>query len=154
MSKDFSISIGGIKEISAAFKSSPVLVSKRINEAIKKSIITLLGEARKAETAVDTGYLRSPSMKTEFGNMTGSLKNTSKYSIFVHEGTRPHWPPIQAITPWAKRHGIPPFLVARSIARKGTKAVPFFDIAVQKSQNRIDQYFSLATENITKDLAV
>jgi len=43
-----------------------------------------------------------------------------KYAIFVERGTRPHWPPISAIEAWAIRHGIPPFLVARAIARYGT----------------------------------
>ena len=43
-----------------------------------------------------------------------------KYGIFVERGTRPHWPPLAAIRDWALRHGIPPFLVARAIARHGT----------------------------------
>lgn len=43
-----------------------------------------------------------------------------KYAIYVEEGTEPHWPPIDAITPWAERHGIPAFLVARKIAQEGT----------------------------------
>lgn len=38
-------------------------------------------------------------------------------------GSRPHWPPWgpgSELAGWAKRHGIPPFLVARAIATKGT----------------------------------
>lgn len=38
-------------------------------------------------------------------------------------GARPHWPPWGSgsqLEGWAKRHGIPPFLVAKTIATKGT----------------------------------
>lgn len=43
------------------------------------------------------------------------------YMPFLEEDTRPHWPPLAAIAPWAKAHGIAPFLVARAISRRGTK---------------------------------
>lgn len=41
----------------------------------------------------------------------------------VEAGSRPHWPPWgpgSALAAWANRKGIPPFLVARAIARRGT----------------------------------
>jgi hypothetical protein len=50
-----------------------------------------------------------------------------KYAIFVEKDTRPHWPPIAAITPWANRHGIEPFLVARAISKHGTKGIHMFE---------------------------
>lgn len=48
------------------------------------------------------------------------------YALYLEQGTSPHWPPIEAVTPWAERHGIEPFLVAKSISEKGTPAKPFF----------------------------
>lgn len=56
----------------------------------------------------------------------GTLTFTAPYALFVHEGTRPHWPPIQALEGWAKRHGFPnAYLVAKAIAMHGTKGTPF-----------------------------
>ena len=53
-----------------------------------------------------------------------SLRNRTKHWIFREDDTRPHWPPWGPDTPlhlWAMQHGIPPFLVARKIAREGTE---------------------------------
>lgn len=85
--------------------------------------------AAKQRCPVDEGNLRSSSrieMKDGRNGVEGSLTFAAPYAVFTHEGTRPHWPPIQALEKWAKRHGIPsPFLVARAIALHGTKAHPF-----------------------------
>lgn len=43
-----------------------------------------------------------------------------KYAIFVEEGTRPHRAPIEALRPWADRHGIPVGAVWHKIATEGT----------------------------------
>jgi hypothetical protein len=59
------------------------------------------------------------------------------YSIFVHEGTRPHWPPIAAIAPWATAHGISPFQAAKGIAAHGTKGRPFLKDAAEESVGKI-----------------
>lgn len=78
---------------------------------------------------VDEGELRASSeIRVEHGSRgpVGTLTFTAGHAVFVHEGTRPHWPPFQAVARWAARHGFPgPFLVARAIALKGTKGTPF-----------------------------
>lgn len=53
------------------------------------------------------------------------------YGPDVEYGTRPHWPPISAIAEWANAHGIPPFLVARAIARRGTAPHNMFGGALE-----------------------
>lgn len=57
--------------------------------------------------------------------------------VFVHEGTRPHWPPLAAITPWAVSKGIAPFLVARAIAEHGTEARPFLADPLHASEAKV-----------------
>ena len=52
----------------------------------------------------------------------GQVISTKRYAGWVDQGTRPHWPPPGALAGWAKRHGIPEFLVQRKIAEKGTPA--------------------------------
>lgn len=48
-------------------------------------------------------------------------EKADKYALPLEEGSRPHFPPIAALKGWADRHDIPVFLVARKIAREGTK---------------------------------
>jgi hypothetical protein len=145
------VKIHGLKEMQSAFKRSPKIVADEINSAIKKSILSILARAV-PKMPVDTNFLRSRNV-TIFSKLMGKLENRAPYAIFVHEGTKPHFPPLHAIERWANRHGIPPFLVARAIARKGTKGKPFYDIAVKESQTLINHIFSRALDNITIKLA-
>jgi hypothetical protein len=47
------------------------------------------------------------------------------HAAYVEYDTRPHMPPIDAITPWALDHGIDPWALARHIRFHGTAAHPF-----------------------------
>ena len=71
------------------------------------------------------------------------------YPLFVHEGTRPHFPPVDAITPWAERHGIPPFALALAIARHGTRANPWLQRTVDSLRSRLRNLNKLK-EGITR----
>jgi hypothetical protein len=64
------------------------------------------------------------------------------YGEFVREGTRPHFPPIEALIPWvmakwglageAARQGA--YRLALAISRRGTKANRYHDRALQESR--------------------
>lgn len=94
--------------------------------------------AAKRLCPVDTGRLRSSIRYAVFAthdNIYSMVGTDVAYAAFVHQGTKPHWPPMGAMQPWAKRHGFPAgsagaFLVARSIAQQGTPAVPFLIDAI------------------------
>lgn len=85
--------------------------------------------AAKQRCPVDQAKLRASSkieMKQGAHGPEGTLTFTETYAVFVHEGTRPHWPPLRALEGWARRHGFPnAYLVARAISIKGTKGTPF-----------------------------
>jgi hypothetical protein len=49
-----------------------------------------------------------------------------KYAVPLDQGSKPHFPPIEALQGWADRHGVPVWAVARKIAKKGTKARRFW----------------------------
>lgn len=84
------------------------------------------------------------------------------YGIFVHEGTRPHFPPVYIIQQWIIQKGLLKnakgkrvtlnrlgkkknydeyhstlksiaFLIARKIAKKGTVALPFLRLALNQN---------------------
>lgn len=58
------------------------------------------------------------------------------YAIYVHQGTRAHFPPPNAVAGWAMRHDFPAkggaFLVARAISRKAQPRKPFLLEAVRR----------------------
>lgn len=102
-----------------------------------------LGKMKKSHTAViDDAKL------PKWGRMeVRAVSNKgAPYPLFVHEGTRPHFPPVSAITPWANRHGIPPWALARSIAEKGTKANPWLERTVKKLAPKLKDLASLKAE--------
>lgn len=59
--------------------------------------------------------------------------NTS-YAIYVHEGTKAHWPPRDPIAKWLAFKGGNPrdaYRVQRAIARRGTAPRPFLSTALR-----------------------
>lgn len=87
MSSNISVEIEGLDEMKKAFDKSPALFVKIFDEAIKKTIFTLVGTSRQW-TPVDTGFLRETGMQTTFEALVGRLDNTAPYAVYVHEGTK------------------------------------------------------------------
>lgn len=95
----------------------------------------ILGKLRAVEVEakrrcpVDEGELRGSSkidMRIGSRGPEGTVTFSATHAVFVHEGTKPHWPPFDAVAKWAQRHGFPgPYLVAKAIALKGTKGTPY-----------------------------
>ena len=129
MSDKFKFEIQGIKEFMEA--NDKIVASKR-----KKIQTLVLRRAMDIRTgamdklrdlkAIDLGHLRN-SILVEIteDKLNAEIGPTSPYGPYIEFGTQPHWPPLDALEGWAKRHGIPAFLVARAIARRGTFARPY-----------------------------
>lgn len=118
---------------------------------------TLLMEKSISEAPASTGMLRK-SIKRDLYPLKAAIYPTVKYGIYVHEGTRPHWPPLGEIKPggsiyrWAVKKGIPPFLVARAIARHGTKAQPWMKQVTDKYKDEVNAIFEEALQRIAEKL--
>ncbi len=139
------------KQIDAMLTKFPMASKAAINTAFKKIIFNLLAKAR-PKTPIDKGFLRGAGMQTAFEELVGILKNTAPYARFVHDGTKPHMPPADAIAPWASRHGIPTFMVQRAIAKRGTKAQPFFADAIEESNMETNKFLDDALGDLIKHL--
>lgn len=93
--------------------------------------------------------------------VAGTGKNVP-YSIYRHEGTKPHFPPVEPIKAWVIRKGLVgkkaterslsrtkkgraaldeagqiAFLIARKILKSGTTGLPFLKMALEQNKSYI-----------------
>ena len=132
------VHISNIKEVQAALKKSPVIVSKHINKAINKSILEIRNSGMDT-TPVDTGRLRG-SYETKFGNLRGEVYPTANYAYFVHEGHRQT--PGRFVPAIGKR-----------LVKSFVKGNPFLKKAVNHSENKINQNFELGLKDSLSEIA-
>jgi hypothetical protein len=151
---EIKVTIKNWSKITKAFGKFPQITAKYMNEAIKLAIL----EIQRTTTPlvpVSEGKLRG-SIFTEFGVLKGVLGFNSDYAVYVHEGTRPHFPPFgpgTSVNRWSSLHGINPFLVARAISIRGTKPQPFLKEGVGRAQSLIDRRFADALDKIVQEVA-
>lgn len=131
------------RELHAAMVKAPTKVKAGLNTWVTKT--TLLTEREVKQEIpphVDTGQLLN-SVHSRIGDLKGEVTPTAKHAIYVDRGRRPgRMPPFQegtALNSWAKRKGMNPFLVARSIAKKGIKKHPFMEKAYSTVKPRAER---------------
>lgn len=109
--------------LKARFAKAPVKTLKAVKLGINAASIVVSRGMQKEAPQHDGALSRS--ITTTTTTYTAKVYPKAKYAIFVEKGTRPHFPPINAIEKWANDHGINPYVLAKSISKKGTKANPF-----------------------------
>lgn len=97
-------------------------------------------------------------------NITLSIENYWKY---VEYGTRPHFPPVDAIQKWIQVKPVLPqplkngklptqkqlaFLIARKISRVGTKPQPFFNPTLEDF-DLANKIYNAVMEEITEQIS-
>lgn len=146
------VTVQGLDKLVALGEKYPAVSEKYINMAINRSLVRILGE-EKQQAPVSTGNLRD-NWRLDMGRFTGTLASNAPYAAAVHEGSAPHMPPVNALTAWAGKHGIDPWVLAKSIAKNGTKANPFLKRAVELQAQNINGEFQTALDSILRDLTV
>ena len=143
-------------------------IEKEVVNVIKENDIIMDGSLRKSISSdvID----RSTSETISY---LGKVFGNVNYAVFVHEGTKPHFPPIEPIMHWVKRKGIGQqfyikskraiatkrksvrtksgfseqkyssevrsvaYAIAKSISRKGTRGIKFFEMALAQARPEI-----------------
>lgn len=121
-------------------------------EAMRDATLVVVRAARQG-ASVDTGRLRAsivPEVVQRNTVVTGIVGSNVVYAPYMELGTSPHWPPLKALEVWARRHGTVAFVVARAIAKKGTKARKFLWNAVQSSRNQIGEILGRTVGKVVK----
>lgn len=145
------VEIKGFNNLITKLNQYPAISEQFVNRAINRSLVRILGE-EKQQAPVHTGNLRD-NWKLDFGRFQGTLSSNAPYSMAVHFGTSPHAVPASALTAWAAKKGLNPWAVAKSIAKKGTKANPFLQKAVDLQRENINREFKDALDSINNELS-
>lgn len=129
----------------------PQVAEKYVGQAIQRALLRVMGAAKKEAPMGVTGFLAGKwNIKME--RFTGSLVSGSEHAVYVHNGTKPHWAPIDPLAKWAKRKGLNPYAVRNSIAMKGTRANPFLRRAVDQEVENIDKELDKGIKDILANI--
>lgn len=119
-----------------------------LRKVLKANIAALTGFIRAKvveRTPVNTGALRN-SIQEEIeerdDEIIGRVATNIEYAVPVEFGTKPHFPPIDPLTYWARRKlGISgaearsvAFRIARKIAQRGTEGYRMFEYGLEEGE--------------------
>lgn len=138
--------IEGLETLQKAL-ADPELVKGPIKDALTRAGLTVEARA-KQKAPVDTGRLRA-SIATKVEETRAIVGSNVLYASYVEFGTKPHFPPVSALTTWARRHGFDSaFVLARAISQRGTKAHPYLVPALLESKPDIESFLRDAARRI------
>ena len=157
------VDLSGLKALQAAFARAPEITIEELRRAMVEADSLLEREVKDA-TPTAAGTLRGSVTHTEEVSETGVIGMTFsplKYAEAVELGTKPHFPPIDALVDWVvQKLGVPEkrarsvaFLVARKISRSGTPAHGMFQRTLAWQKSQVESIFDRAVERITERLA-
>ena len=132
--KKFKIELMGGKEISDLLKRVPKEKEAEVRAEIGDMALRIQKRAKmylRTHEAMDTGNL-SNTVLAELSptKIEAEIGPTAKYGPYVEFGTKPHFPPMEALEAWARHHGFEsPWPICKAIAERGIKARPYLSSA-------------------------
>lgn len=119
-----------------AGKMGSVLYAVPVSRFFRSSGQTIKGRAQDNAPRFDGNLVNSIQVETDSGTPMRFVRvgTNAEYAEPVETGSRPHFPPLAAITPWAEAHDIEPFALALHISRVGTKPHPYLEPALTDSK--------------------
>lgn len=150
-----------VSQVEAKIEQFVLQVLLKIEQDAKQIIITG-GEGKPAYASGQLHKNMRHEIIKEAGRIIGvvGVGANVPYAIFRHEGTKPHFPPIEPIKKWVAikgllgKKGFSPktisgkkggesslnsiaFLIARKISKTGTQGLPFLKMALEANVNFI-----------------
>jgi hypothetical protein len=124
--------MGEIASFSLVWKGDQVNAQTRnamrwgIDSTMADCVTTACDRVPVGTTSFLKGSLKMHPAVDNVDNITGYWGSFDiKYAPFVEFGTRPHWPPVDAIAKSMKVDRSTAFLIARAISRYGTRPHPY-----------------------------
>ena len=146
------IEIKNFDKLIEMVERTPEISERHVNSAINKSLVRIFAEEKRQAPFGVTARLRDD-WELKVGRFEGFLKSRTPYAMGVHEGTPPHYVSPSELKSWAEKRGLNPYAVAHSIAKKGTMANPFFQRAVDLTEDSVNKEFDFALDAIVKEMS-
>jgi len=134
----FIYELRGDKELRKKFREMAEKESD-VKKAVGNAGLDVQRRARlrlRDENAWDTGHLsRSTLVEPKQSGFAADIFPTAPYGLYVEFGTKPHFPPPDALAAWAHHHGFDSaWPICRAIAKRGLKARPFLFPALEDAK--------------------
>lgn len=143
--------------IAGDLRDYPERVVRLMDNAARRGAVEIAREARANAPKAQSTLASSISVRRLAPGVHQVIVGAD-YGVFVEEGTEPGgFPPQRSIEDWLGVRNIEPndprmtredlaFVIARSIARHGTPAQPFFDPAVEDQRERVVRLLNAAAD--------
>lgn len=154
----------GWGELDAAFRQAPAIVLQEIHSALVESDQLLEREVKDATPSNVVGHLKDSIFSREQLLPDGALGvvGTAKpYAVYVELGTKPHFPPVEALEDWVRAklavpekevHGVA-LAIARKIAARGTVGVGMFHRIWARLQPEVERICARVPARVAARLA-
>lgn len=144
MSKGFGVKVDqkAVADLKKSFLKFGKAGVVAIGAAIEDATLGTHERAVKAAPVDNAALKQSLHFEVKKGELTGQVYSDKIYAPFVELGTRPHFPPVEALKEWAKRHGMEgaEWAIAKKIGEKGTKPQPFLYPAFETEGKLLPDY--------------
>lgn len=146
-----SIRLEGAEQLARAYAQAPAVVRQELGVFLYGMTQHMRSEVID-RTPAAYGTLRasiSANVETLAGGMLGVVGTVQPYALPVELGTKPHFPPVQALEDWVRQKlGVSgadvrrvAYLVARKISKKGTTGHFMFRDALSENEAEIQRQF-------------
>lgn len=159
------VDLHDVAELQAAWRQAPAIVREELKAAMWEAEL-LIERGVQEKTPVGAYEALRKSIAAEYPQVSsdvvlGVVGTSIAYAVPVEIGTRPHFPPVQALEDWVVRKlGVPEaeaegvaLMVARKIAARGTPAIGMFHRTFTEKQPQVESFFSQARARIAARLA-
>jgi hypothetical protein len=155
------IDFSELTQLREQMQAAPRVVEEELLRAVTEADLLIEREVQDA-WPVASGVSRASMTHVERVNglhVEGFVGSSLNYVMPVDLGTRPHFPPVEALIDWVRTklniqnekvaRGVA-FLVARKIARTGTKGAHAFESVLPRLEAQLDQIFAGAQARIAE----
>jgi hypothetical protein len=156
---DLDFDFSSVNRMATRYQGGQRIVLEETRKGINKAVIQIEADAKRL-VPTDTHTLQrsiTHEVQASGQNVTGRVGSNLVYAPVVEYGRSPgSMPPPGALAGWLRRKGIDEryaFVVARSIARRGTRKRPYLKPALEKNWQAISREMDQVLRRIATRLA-
>lgn len=159
-------------ELQQALREGPAVLSKHMDRAIGRVVLTMANDARQAAPKA-TSQLTGSVLTSRPSALEGRVEVAAEHGVYVERGTGVYGPggtpsgklpPVANIVDWLKARRIEPrnpgdsledaaFAIARKIARTGTPPQPFLQPSFDRNKADAERRINAAIDAALAEIA-